>query len=158
MPEILGIVITPTRPHLNGPRLINTSLDHLQRGVGGDIEAVYGYRQPDNTEAEAPPSRSSATRTARSSSTTRAGPHGCRLTHMPPHCGGTSTLSRLARTCSWAPSSSSAASTRTAKCCPCAKTSSTSTPPWPTAPTQTSTATSPPPASPSTKTLRRQQP
>ena len=54
MPEILGIVITPTRQHLNGPRLINTSLDHLQRGVGGDIEAVYGYRQPDNTEAEAP--------------------------------------------------------------------------------------------------------
>ena len=129
MYEILGIVITPTRHHLNGPRLINTSLDHLQRGVGGDIEAVYGYRQPDNTEAEAP----RVTFICNENGKILLDDEG-RPTRLPLNAHATalwwhSTLSRSARTCSWAPCSSSAASTRTAKCCPCPKTSSTSTPP-----------------------------
>lgn len=54
MPEITGILIDPTRPDHSGVRLIRTSLEHLRHYVGGDIQAVYGYRQPDNTETEAP--------------------------------------------------------------------------------------------------------
>jgi hypothetical protein len=54
MPEIAAILIDPTRPDRSGATRINTTLEHLRHHVGGDIEAVYGYRRPDNTETEAP--------------------------------------------------------------------------------------------------------
>jgi len=54
MASARGILIHPTRPELNIVGELSTELSTLTTAVDGYLEAAYGYRQPDHTDAEAP--------------------------------------------------------------------------------------------------------
>ena len=44
-----ALVVDPRRPSSSGPRTIRADLTTLQGLVGGYLQAVYGYRAPDQT-------------------------------------------------------------------------------------------------------------